>query len=209
MSSRNTESRGSAPPHQATVQLVSSADLPTRNGPFKILAFCDDEGREYATLVRGELAGAENVLVRLHSQCLTGDALGSIRCDCRAQLEASMDALGRAERGVLIYLPQEGRGIGLCNKIRAYSLQDLGMDTVEANIALGFPNDMRSYDEAAVILRTLGVASVHLLTNNPDKVDSLVRNGIRVTERVPLVVGSTPQNRRYLDTKRRKCGHML
>lgn len=210
MSARTAEHRRFTALRPASmVELVSSADLPTRFGMFRILGFQDQTGDEYATLVRGELEGARDVPVRLHSQCLTGDALGSLRCDCRDQLEEALRILGASERGVLIYLPQEGRGIGLGNKLRAYHLQDQGYDTVDANLALGFPSDLRRYDPAAGILRHLGVVSVEILTNNPEKVEALERNGIIVSRRTPIVIPPNPHNARYLDTKRTRCGHLL
>ncbi len=193
----------------SSVHHVASAWLPTRHGDFRIQGFVDDEGQEYVVLTRGDVADAEDVPVRLHSECFTGDVMGSLRCDCQEQLEASLRYIGRAERGVVVYLPHEGRGIGLLNKIRAYALQELGLDTVEANLALGFESDLRTWEAAAAILRILQVRSVRLLTNNPDKIDGLRGQGIPVMGRIPLRMKPTRYNRRYLDTKRDKCGHLL
>ena len=167
------------------------------------------DGEEMLAIVHGEVAGAEEVLVRLHSQCVTGDALGSLRCDCRDQLEAGLSAVAKSEAGVVLYLPQEGRGIGLLNKIRAYALQDAGLDTVEANHALGFPDDLRSYELAGEVLVGLGVESVRLLTNNPKKHDGLLAAGIRVVGMEPLSIPANEHNAFYLDTKRTKSGHLL
>lgn len=189
---------------------AATARLPTRFGDFEILAFEGPTGEEHVALVRGDVADRDDVLVRVHSQCLTGDVLGSLRCDCRDQLEAALEAIAAEPRGgVLLYLQQEGRGIGLLNKIRAYHLQDGGLDTAEANEALGLPQDARDYTAAAAILAALGVRGVALLTNNPRKVEGLERRGIRVARRVPLSVGRNPHNERYLATKRAKLGHLF
>lgn len=188
----------------------SSARLPTRYGQFRIHAFvCPFSGEEHVALVRGRVEGRENVLVRLHSECLTGDVFGSERCDCGDQLEAAMKRIGEAPQGVLLYLAQEGRGIGIANKIAAYHLQDHGLDTVAANRALGFPADLRSYTCAACILRVLGIRSIRLMTNNPAKIEELEAHGVRVTERIPLEVPATASNVRYLLTKKEKMRHML
>lgn len=192
-----------------TVRLVASASLPTRHGDFVIHGFVDTStGEEFTALTRGDLAGAQDVPVRVHSQCFTGDVMGSLRCDCQEQLEAALEYVGAATRGAIIYLPQEGRGIGLVNKIRAYALQEGGLDTVEANLVLGFESDLRSYDAAAAALRILGVASVRLLTNNPDKIEGIGLGGIPVTGRVALNVAPNPHNHGYLATKRSRCGHL-
>ena len=192
------------------IRLAARAQLPSRYGDFQVVAFEHlGDSLDYGVMVRGDLEGAEAVPVRLHSECFTGDVMGSLKCDCRDQLEAALTYIGRQERGAVLYLPQEGRGIGLANKIRAYSLQDSGLDTVEANLALGFPDDLRRYDVAAEILRQLGVRSVVLLTNNPNKSAGLAEHGIRVVGRVPLQVPANPHNARYLKTKRQKSGHML
>lgn len=166
-------------------------------------------GLEHASLSMGDLRGAAPVLARVHSECLTGDAFGSLRCDCGPQLKAALQAIAAQRRGVLVYLRQEGRGIGLVNKMRAYALQDYGADTVDANRLLGLPDDARDYGAARDILVTLGVRRVALLTNNPAKVRALRGLGIVVSERVPLVTGLNAHNRAYLDTKRRRFGHAL
>lgn len=191
-------------------RLVAEAALPTRYGTFRIYGF---EGRgeqeEAVALVRGNLHGRTAPLVRVHSQCLTGDVLTSLRCDCRAQLELSLKKISRAPSGILLYLPQEGRGIGLMNKLRAYQLQDGGMDTVEANEFLGFAADAREYNFPARILKELGVRKIRLLSNNPDKVKQLEAGGIRVVERVPCQPRISRISRAYLKTKKRKMGHLL
>ena len=193
-----------------TPRLVAHADLPTRYGRFTIYGFQGRDAKEEAiALVRGKLNGHRTPLVRVHSQCLTGDVLTSQRCDCRAQLELSMKKIGRAPSGVLLYLPQEGRGIGLMNKLRAYELQDRGMDTVEANVSLGFAADAREYDFPARILKRLGARKIRLLSNNPDKVKQLESAGIRVTQRVPCQPRISKISRAYLQTKKRKMGHLL
>jgi len=205
-----SSAQATSPAHLPMVRCVAEAGLPTRFGDFRILAFTSDaDDHEYGVAVRGDLRGADSVPVRLHSECFTGDVMGSLKCDCRDQLEASLAAIGSAERGAVIYLPQEGRGIGLANKIRAYALQDEGLDTVEANLALGFPDDLRRWDVAAAILHALEVQSVALLTNNPAKVAGLRRLGVDVRRQLPLRVLANPHNARYLQTKRLKSGHLL
>ena len=191
------------------VEFVAGADLPSRFGNFRIHGFRGRLGEEMLAIVHGDVAGADEVLVRLHSQCVTWDALGSLRCDCREQLEAGLSAVAESGVGVVLYLPQEGRGIGLLNKIRAYALQDSGLDTVEANHALGFPDDLRSYELAGEVLVELGVESVRLLTNNPKKRDGLLAAGIRVVGVEPLCIPANEHNAFYLDTKRTKSGHLL
>jgi GTP cyclohydrolase II len=189
---------------------VARAELPTRYGRFTIYGF---EGRgpheEAVALVKGNLKGKSAPLVRVHSQCLTGDVLTSLRCDCRAQLELSLRKIGQAPSGILLYLPQEGRGIGLMNKLRAYELQDGGMDTVEANESLGFAADARDYDFSAQILKQLGVTNIRLLSNNPEKVRQLERAGIRVVQRVPCQPRISKVSRQYMQTKKAKMGHLL
>ena len=190
--------------------LANSAKLPTRYGDFRIYSFSGaDGGAEHVAIVKGRIAGLKDVLVRLHSECLTGDALASLRCDCGEQLRASLRRIGRAPRGVLLYLAQEGRGIGLVNKVAAYHLQDHGLDTVEANEALGFPADPRDYEAAAEMLKVLGVRSVQLMTNNPRKISGLQSQGIRVAKRIPLAMKPNPSNRHYLRTKREKLAHLI
>jgi GTP cyclohydrolase II len=192
------------------VRAVARAELPTRYGRFTIHGFEGRGAREEAiALVRGKLNGKAAPLVRVHSQCLTGDVLTSMRCDCRAQLELSLRKIGAAPSGVLLYLPQEGRGIGLMNKLRAYELQDGGMDTVEANESLGFAADARDYDFSAKILKQLGATRIRLLSNNPEKVRQLERAGIRVVARIPCQPRISKISRAYLQTKKSKMGHLL
>ncbi|MCK6503324.1 GTP cyclohydrolase II [Myxococcota bacterium] len=194
----------------ALVSVGARARLPSRFGDFDVYAFESViDGKEHAVIARGELEGATDLPVRIHSECFTGDVMGSLRCDCRDQLEAALTYIGGQERGAVVYLRQEGRGIGLVNKIRAYALQEQGMDTVEANHALGFPDDMRRYDVAAEMLRQLGVESVHLITNNPNKLRGLAEHGIEVTGRIPHVMRANHHNSFYLETKRAKSGHLL
>jgi 3,4-dihydroxy 2-butanone 4-phosphate synthase/GTP cyclohydrolase II len=163
---------------------------------------------EHVAIVRGDVAGAEAVLCRVHSECLTGEVFGSLKCDCRAQLDKALAAIAAEGRGVVVYLRQEGRGIGLGNKIRAYALQAEGKDTVEANLALGFAADLRSYDMAASILAELGVSSIALMTNNPEKLDGLEQAGVRIAAHVPHWVEDHEHNREYLEVKRAKMGHL-
>jgi GTP cyclohydrolase II len=189
---------------------VAHAVLPTRCGKFTVHGFNGKGPQEEAVaLVRGKLNGKSAPLVRVHSQCLTGDVLNSLRCDCRAQLELSLKKIGAAPSGVLLYLPQEGRGIGLMNKLRAYQLQDQGMDTVEANEALGFASDAREYEFPAKILKQLGATKIRLLSNNPEKVRQLEESGIQVLERVPCQPRVSKISRKYLATKKSKMGHLL
>jgi GTP cyclohydrolase II len=192
------------------LKTVAQAELPTRFGRFRIYGFegCGTQ-EEAVALVRGKINGKTAPLVRVHSQCLTGDVLASLRCDCRAQLELSLKKIGQASSGILLYLPQEGRGIGLMNKLRAYQLQDNGMDTVEANETLGFAADARDYDFSARILKQLGATKIRLLSNNPEKVRQLEQAGIRVIERVPCQPRISKISRSYLQTKKRKMGHLL
>ena len=191
-----------------TVRRLTTARLPTRAGVFTAISYDDGSGREPPlALILGQLRAP--ALVRLHSECLTGAVFGSLRCDCGPQLALAMDAIGATGTGVIVYLRQEGRGIGLSNKLAAYALQDEGKDTVEANEALGFPADLREYGVAAGILQDLGLRSVRLLTNNPRKVAGLEEHGIEVVERVPLETQPTSLNGRYLAAKRAKLGHLL
>lgn len=204
-----TARHDSASARQA-VELVASARLPTRYGEFRLFGYRETAtGAEHVALVMGELPPAEPALCRIHSECLTGDALGSRRCDCGEQYDAAMRAIAREGRGVLVYLRQEGRGIGLLNKIRAYALQDGGADTVDANVALGFRPDERDYRAAAGILSDLGVRAVRLMTNNPDKVERLTELGVRVAERIPLIIPPNRENGFYLRTKERRMRHRL
>ena len=197
-------------PKNICVKVEAVADLPTRFGRFEIIAFYNNrDGKEHIALVHGNVLCAEKVLTRLHSECLTGDALGSLRCDCRDQLGVALERIAREGCGVLLYLRQEGRGIGLLNKIRAYSLQDGGLDTVDANVALGFRDDERDYGVAAHMLASLTVRSVRLLTNNPRKVDELQKYGMPVDGRVPHVIPANEHNRFYLQTKANRSGHFL
>src|SRR5258707_3197377 len=194
----------------ASLQMVAHAALPTRYGRFTIYGFKGNGPQEEAVEpVRGNLKGRSAPLVRVHSQCLTGDVLTSLRCDCRAQLELSLQNIGQASSGILLYLPQEGRGIGLMNKLRAYELQDGGMAIVEANESLGFAADARDYDFSAQILKKLGATKIRLLSNNPEKVRQLESSGIRVVERVPCQPRVSKISRSYLETKKRKMGHLL
>jgi len=195
---------------KACVRIVAMAELPTRFGDFHIVAFENNrDGKEHVAVTKGDVIGASNVPVRLHSECLTGDALGSLRCDCRDQLEFALKAIGQMEKGMVLYLRQEGRGIGLTNKIRAYSLQDQGLDTVEANLALGFRDDERDYAVAAHMLMSLKIDSVQLMTNNPKKIDQLVQYGIQVNGRIPHIMKPNEHNRFYLETKAAKSGHLI
>src|SRR5689334_4005682 len=195
---------------KSCVRVVAMAELPTRFGDFHIVAFENNrDGKEHVAITKGDVIGATDVPVRLHSECLTGDAIGSLRCDCREQLQESLNRIGKMENGIVLYLRQEGRGIGFVNKIRAYQLQDAGFDTVEANKKLGFRPDERDYDIAAHMLMSLHVRSVKLLTNNPDKLKDLQLHGIRVAERIPVVMPPNQFNKFYLETKRKKLGHIL
>jgi GTP cyclohydrolase II len=192
------------------VKIAAIAELPSRFGQFHIVAFYNNkDSKEHVAVVRGDVTDAEDVPVRVHSECLTGDALGSLRCDCREQLESALRMIGGMERGILLYLRQEGRGIGLINKIRAYGLQEHGYDTVEANLALGFRDDEREYSVAAHMLHSLHVRSIRLVTNNPRKIEDLTRNGIQVTGRIPHVMTPNQYNRFYLETKALKSGHLM
>ena len=207
---RKTKARAGRRRDAGRPRIVAQAVLPTRHGRFTILGV---EGRRpeevVVVLQHGRTGGRNTPLVRVHSQCLTGDVLASERCDCRAQLEMSLRKIAAAPWGLLLYVPQEGRGIGLINKLRAYELQDGGLDTVEANERLGFAADSRDYRFSAQVLRLLGARRVRLLSNSPDKVRQLERHGIRVVERVPCRPRSSQASRAYLETKRAKLGHLL
>jgi GTP cyclohydrolase II len=192
------------------VRIAAIADLPSRFGQFQVVAFWNNrDGKEHAAFVHGDITEAEQVPVRLHSECLTGDAIGSLRCDCRDQLESALRAIGKMDNGILLYLRQEGRGIGFLNKVRAYGLQDHGLDTVEANLALGFRDDEREYGVAAHMLFSLKVRSIRLMTNNPRKIKGLEELGVTVADRIPLIIPPNSFNRFYLETKRSKSGHLL
>ncbi|MCL4340593.1 MAG: GTP cyclohydrolase II [Candidatus Thermoplasmatota archaeon] len=191
------------------IELNAKAKLPTMAGMFDIYTFKSDDGKEHAVLVKGDVMGRQDIPVRIHSECLTGDVLGSRRCDCRDQLIRSLVYLGKVDYGLLIYLRQEGRGIGLLNKIKAYSLQDEGYDTVEANLMLGLPVDKRDYGFAVDVLKYFRINSIKLMTNNPAKMDFLTKNGISVSERIPIRSEPTPYDEFYLTTKRIRMGHQL
>ena len=187
----------------------ADAILPTEFGEFRIRAFRDpDGGEEHCVLYLGDLSEG-SPLVRIHSECLTGDAFHSLRCDCGPQLHASMKAIQERGKGAIAYMRQEGRGIGLYAKMQAYALQDTGLDTLDANLALGLPADARKYDFAAEMLYSMGVSSVELATNNPDKRNQLMDQGIEVTNRIPIIVGQCAQNRNYMQTKGARMGHIL
>ena len=193
-----------------SIRYIETAKLPTPWAVFDMHGFEDTEhDKEHLLLTLGDVAGLEPVLVRLHSECLTGDALFSMRCDCGSQLQAALERIAEAGRGALLYLRQEGRGIGLLNKIRAYSLQDRGADTVEANETLGFGADMRDYSMCRTMLQHVRIERIRLLTNNPRKVAALVEQGFEVVERMPLRTGENPHNARYLATKAGKLGHLM
>lgn len=191
-----------------TIKLVASTILPTPFAEFNLHGFQADNGKEHVALTLGDITTEAPVLTRVHSECLTGDALFSLRCDCGPQLEAAMQKIAKEGRGVILYLRQEGRGIGLLNKIRAYAEQDKGLDTVEANEILGFKPDLREYDIAAEMFRLLGVKQIRLLTNNPEKLQALENVGVNVVERVPHRVRTTAHSHRYMATKASKMGHL-
>jgi len=192
------------------VRIEAIAELPSRFGDFQIIAFSNTRDfKEHIAVVKGNVLDGEHVPVRLHSECLTGDVVGSLRCDCRDQLEAALRMIGKMETGIVLYLRQEGRGIGLINKIRAYSLQDQGLDTVEANEALGFRDDERDYAVAAHMLMSLHVRSIRLITNNPKKMKQLSELGIYITDRIPHIMEPNDYNRFYLETKAAKSGHWI
>ncbi|MBD3407181.1 MAG: GTP cyclohydrolase II [Candidatus Lokiarchaeota archaeon] len=197
-------------PFDCCVRLEAIADLPSNFGDFQICALvspCD--GKEHTAIIKGNIIGKGGVVCRIHSECLTGDVMGSQRCDCRAQLLESLKYIEANGEGVLLYLRQEGRNIGLTEKLKAYALQDKGYDTIEANLLLGWQPDSRDYGVAAHILKTLGIKSIKILTNNPEKIEQLKAHGIKILERIPLVIEPTEYSEYYLETKQKKAGHLL
>lgn len=196
--------------HDKLVERVADTKLPTKYGDFRAIGFINKlNGEHHVALVKGDIGDGNNILCRVHSECLTGDAFGSLKCDCGQQFAAAMNQIEQEGRGILLYMRQEGRGIGLINKLRAYELQDQGMDTLEANLALGFAGDLREYYIGAQILRELGCKTLRLLTNNPDKVYGLSGFGLEIKERVPIQMDATPYDLFYLKTKKDKMGHIL
>ncbi|MFH1173655.1 MAG: GTP cyclohydrolase II [archaeon] len=192
------------------VEMRAVANLPSRFGKFLIVAFYNNKDeKEHAAIVHGDVVGKEGVPVRIHSECLTGDVLGSLRCDCRDQLETALRRIGKMKNGIVLYLRQEGRGIGFINKIKAYALQEKGLDTIDANLKLGFKDDERDYTIAAHMLRLLGVKSIQLITNNPKKIEAMQKLGIAVKERIPVIISPNKYNKKYLRTKEKKSGHWL
>jgi 3,4-dihydroxy 2-butanone 4-phosphate synthase / GTP cyclohydrolase II len=197
-------------PEDVCVKVVSVADFPTAYGRFRIIGFVNNRDRkDHIVIQKGDLGDGKAVLTRVHSACLTGDALGSLRCDCGPQLHRALELIEKEGRGVVLYQQEEGRGIGLVNKLRAYALQDGGYDTLDANVALGFGADERNYRVAAEMLKKIGVLSVRLLTNNPEKVEDMERNGIAVVERVQHELPAGRDDRKYLETKKERFGHFL
>jgi len=197
-------------PHHICVRVAAVANLPSRFGRFKIVAFWNNrDGKEHVAIVHGDAMGTQDLPTRLHSECLTGDVMGSLRCDCRDQLEVALRKIAAYERGVILYMRQEGRGIGLINKIKAYALQDKGLDTVDANLALGFRDDERDYAVAAHMLTSLNVGSIRLMTNNPKKIRALEELGIKVGDRIPHVIPANEWDRFYLETKATRSGHLI
>jgi 3,4-dihydroxy 2-butanone 4-phosphate synthase/GTP cyclohydrolase II len=194
----------------ATVVREAEANLPTEFGPFRIIGFRDtSNGEEFVALVKGEIRPDEPVLVRIHSQCLTGDVFHSLKCDCGPQLQRAMEMVQEEGKGLIVYQHQEGRGIGIINKIRAYALQDEGADTIEANLMLGFDVDQREYSQCAEVIRQLGAHRIRLMSNNPEKLQALTEAGLEIVERVPLEIVAEEPAHRYLQTKKEKMGHFL
>ena len=192
------------------LRIVALANFPSRYGFFKVVAFENNkDGKDHIMVVKGDVEGAENVLTRVHSSCVTGDVLGSLRCDCGDQLEKALQMIEKEGQGVLLYMQQEGRGIGLTNKIKAYMYQDRGIDTYSANVLLGFPADPRTYELAAAMLKKFRILSIRLLTNNPQKIRDLEEFGVRIKERIPIEIPPNSFNRFYLETKKGKFGHLL
>jgi GTP cyclohydrolase II len=208
---RNSKSKNGADKSAPLkVEHFATADLPSQFGNFKIVAFTNNrDGKDHVAIVNGEVKGKQGVLTRIHSECLTGDVFGSLKCDCGDQLDLALQQIAEEEVGIVLYMRQEGRGIGLANKVKAYSLQDGGLDTVEANLHLGFDDDLRNYDISAQMLHILGVESIILMTNNPSKVEGLSAAGVSIDERRPIKTTPNPHNFKYLDTKRKKSGHLL
>jgi 3,4-dihydroxy 2-butanone 4-phosphate synthase/GTP cyclohydrolase II len=196
--------------HEKLVERTTSVRLPTAYGEFQAVAFREKlSGKHHLALVKGDVDGAHDVLVRVHSECLTGDVFHSLRCDCGEQLDQALQRIAAEDRGVLLYMAQEGRGIGLLNKLRAYELQEQGLDTVEANLELGFPPDAREWGIGNQILADLGLSTIRILTNNPKKISGLEGYGLTVTEQVPIELPPNAENRRYLAAKRERLGHQL
>lgn len=193
---------------EALIRRKETANLPTEYGNFKAVVYECSKGLHHVALIRGEINEDEDVLVRVHSECVTGEVFHSLRCDCEQQLDKALKLIAK-EEGVLLYLRQEGRGIGLLNKIKAYALQDKGMDTVEANEKLGFKADARDYTVGTQILADLGIKKVRLITNNPKKIEGLEKYGIKIVERVPLIIKPNTTNKKYLEAKKNKLGHYL
>ncbi len=192
------------------VELYARAKLPTQYGQFEIVAFTNNrDEKEHVAITHGDVQGSSEVLTRIHSECLTGDVFGSLKCDCGDQLDLAMQEIAETDAGVVLYMRQEGRGIGLANKVKAYSLQDGGLDTVEANHHLGFDDDLRDYSLSAKMLSLLGIESIVLMTNNPSKVEGLTEAGVVIDERRPIKTTPNPHNFNYLETKRVKSGHLL
>jgi GTP cyclohydrolase II len=194
----------------SSVRLYSQADVPTEYGTFRLIVYREHGAAiEHCAIVRGEIRAGQSVLARVHSECFTGEVLHSLKCDCREQLDQALQRIAQTDRGLVVYLRQEGRGIGLGNKIRAYALQQEGADTVDANVRLGLPADARRYHVAAEILDDLGVSSIALMTNNPAKVDALRADGVVVSRRVPMAINANDHNREYLHTKNVRMGHLI